>query len=144
MRLKGTIDANVQGGIPKYQEAFLSESYLVSNEGKDPNVQKLRSLIVQIIQVLDNALDLHSKLAPLELAPLHKLLVERFNSFRDNLNCWGKVKRQKSESIINRELPPLPTSSSVRNDYDHDDTYSQIKHSNYRKSLELSDSWDQR
>ncbi|KAL7022521.1 hypothetical protein ACKWTF_012281 [Chironomus riparius] len=143
MRLKGTIDANVQGGIPKYQEAFLSEAYLTSAEGKDPIVQKLRTLIVNIIQILDSALELHGKLAPTEVQPLHKLLVERFNHFRDNLNCWGKVRRQKSESIINTPLPPLPT-SIPRNDYDHDDTYSQIKSSNYngygsvnRKSLEL-------
>lgn len=140
MRLKGTIDANVQGGIPKYQEAFLSEAYLSSIEGKDGNVQKLRSLIVSIMQVLDNALDLHGKLAPTEVQPLHKLLVERFNQFRENLNCWGKVRRQKSDSIINTPLPPLPT-SVPRNDYDHDDTYSQIKSNGYgnRKSLELSD-----
>lgn len=145
MRLKGTIDANVQGGIPKYQEAFLSEAYLTSENGKDPHVQKLRTLIVNIMQILDSALDLHGKLAPMEVQPLHKLLVERFNHFRENLNCWGKVRRQKSDSIVNTPLPPLPT-SIPRSDYDQDDTYSQIKSSNYngysianRKSLELSD-----
>lgn len=145
MRLKGTIDANVQGGIPKYQEAFLSEAYLTSAEGKDAHVQKLRTLIVNIMQILDSALDLHGKLAPAEVQPLHKLLVERFNHFRDNLNCWGKVRRQKSDSIVNTPLPPLPT-SIPRSDYDQDDTYSQIRGSNYngyslanRKSLELSE-----
>lgn len=143
MRLKGTIDANVQGGIPKYQEAFFSDAYLNSPEGKDPNVTKLRSLIINIMQVLDNALELHGKLAPTEVQPLHKMLVERFNIFRESLNCWGKVRRQKSESIINTPLPPLPISAQ-RNDYDHDDTYSQIKSFNgygsaNRKSLELPD-----
>lgn len=67
MRLKGTIDANVQGGIPKYQEAFLSEAYLSSVEGKDANIQKLRTLIVNIMQILESALDLHGKLAPAEV-----------------------------------------------------------------------------
>lgn len=143
MRLKGTIDANVQGGIPKYQEAFFSDTYLNSLEGKDPNVQKLRSLIINIMQVLDSALELHGKLAPTEVQPLHKMLVERFTHFRESLNCWGKVRRQKSESIINTPLPPLPISAQ-RSDYDHDDTYSQIKSFNgyggmSRKSLELPD-----
>lgn len=107
-------------------------------------MQKLRSLIVNIIQILDNALELHGKLAPSEVQPLHKLLVERFNHFRDNLSCWSKVRRQKSESIINTPLPPLPISSTPRNDYDHDETYSQIKSSNFndfcninRRSLDL-------
>lgn len=143
MRLKGTIDANVQGGIPKYQEAFFSDAYLNSPDGKDPNVQKLRSLIINIMQVLDNALELHGKLAPAEVQPLHKMLVERFNHFREGLNCWGKVRRQKSESIINTPLPPLPISAQ-RSEYDHDETYSQIKSFNgygsaNRKSLELPD-----
>lgn len=136
MRLKGTIDANVQGGIPKYQEAFFSDAYLNSPEGKDPNVQKLRSLIINIMQVLENALEQHGKLAPAEVQPLHKMLVERFNLFRESLNCWGKVRRQKSESIINTPLPPLPVSAQ-RSEYDHDDTYSQIKNFNGRKSLDL-------
>lgn len=143
MRLKGTIDANVQGGIPKYQEAFFSDAYLNSPEGKDPNVNKLRSLIINIMQVLENALELHGKLAPSEVQPLHKMLVERFTIFRDSLNCWGKVRRQKSESIINTPLPPLPVSAKP-SDYDHDDTYSQIKNYNgygsfNRSSLELPD-----
>lgn len=143
MRLKGTIDANVQGGIPKYQEAFFSDAYLSSPEGKDPHVSKLRSLIINIMQVLENALELHGKLAPAEVQPLHKMLVERFTNFRDSLNCWGKVRRQKSESIINTPLPPLPVSAKP-SDYDHDDTYSQIKSYNgygsfNRSSLELPD-----
>lgn len=143
MRLKGTIDANVQGGIPKYQEAFFSDAYLTSPEGKDPNVSKLRSLIINIMQVLENALELHGKLAPAEVQPLHKMLVERFTLFRDSLNCWGKVRRQKSESIINTPLPPLPVSAKS-NDYEHDEMYSQIKNLNgygsfNRSSLELPD-----
>lgn len=141
MRLKGTIDANVQGGIPKYQEAFFSDAYLNSVEGKNSNVQKLKGLIINIMQVLENALELHGKLAPAEVQPLHKMLVERFNHFRESLNCWGKVRRQKSESIINTPLPPLPISVQ-RNEYEHDETYSQIKSfnghgSSSRKSLDL-------
>jgi dedicator of cytokinesis protein 3 len=143
MRLKGTIDANVQGGIPKYQEAFFSDAYLNSQDGKDPSVQKLRSLIINIMQVLENALELHGKLAPTEVQPLHKMLVERFNLFRESLNCWGKVRRQKSDSIINTPLPPLPVSAQ-RSEYEHDETYSQIKSFNgygsaNRKSLDLPD-----
>lgn len=145
MRLKGTIDANVQGGIPKYQEAFFSEAYLSSVEGKDPNVTKLRSLIMNIMQVLDTALEIHGKLAPAEVQPLHKMLVERFSLFRESLNCWGKVRRQKSDSIINTPLPPLPVSAQ-KSEYEQDvnEMYSQIKHQNgygsaNRKSLDLPD-----
>lgn len=143
MRLKGTIDANVQGGIPKYQEAFLSESYLNMVDSKDYHVQKLRTLIVNMMQVLDSALELHGRLAPSEVQPLHKLLVERFNEFRDNLNFWGKVRRQKSDSIVNTPLPPLPISAQRSVDYEPDteEHYTQMKHYNVanRKSLDLSE-----
>lgn len=144
MRLKGTIDANVQGGIPKYQEAFLSESYLSMVEAKDYHVQKLRALIVNMMQVLDSALELHGRLAPSEVQPLHKLLVERFNEFRDNLNFWGKARRQKSESIINQPLPAIPVTTQRSVDYepDSEEHYTQMKHYNgsaNRKSLDLSE-----
>lgn len=92
------------------------------------------------MQVLEIALEIHGNLAPSSVQPLHKMMLERFNLFRESLNCWGKARRQKSDSIINMPLPPLPVSTS---NYDHDETYSQIRsfdgYGSNRKSLELAD-----
>ncbi|XP_073817677.1 dedicator of cytokinesis spg [Musca autumnalis] len=111
MRLQGVIDANVMGGISKYQEAFFTEQFLKSpqGQGQQANVQKLKALILEKIQILDQALELHGQLAPPGVQPLHNRLLERFSQLKQSLSGLGRLKRQASESIVNTPLPPLPT-----------------------------------
>ncbi|ALC45637.1 spg [Drosophila busckii] len=111
MRLQGTIDANVMGGISKYQEAFFSEHFLKSPQGagQQANVQRLKVLILEQIQILEQALELHGQLAPSGVQPLHNRLLERFSQLKQSLSGMGRLKRQPSESIVNTPLPPLPT-----------------------------------
>lgn len=140
MRLQGIIDANVMGGISKYQEAFFSEQFLKSPQGhgQQANVQKLKALILEQIQVLEQALELHGTLAPPGVQPLHNRLLERFSQLKQSLSGLGRLKRQHSESIVNTPLPPLPTenrtmslgnpntnagSSNYYGVYEHDDIY---------------------
>lgn len=110
MRLQGIIDANVMGGISKYQEAFFSEAFSKSEHGKAQSmfVQRLKSLILDQMQILDTALELHGQLAPETVQPLHKRLMERFLQLKQSLAGLGKIKKQHSESIVNTPLPPLP------------------------------------
>ncbi|KAM8705044.1 hypothetical protein ACLKA7_009497 [Drosophila subpalustris] len=111
MRLQGTIDANVMGGISKYQEAFFAEHFLKSPQGagQQANVQRLKILILEQIQILEQALELHGQLAPAGVQPLHNRLLERFSQLKQSLSGMGRLKRQPSESIVNTPLPPLPT-----------------------------------
>lgn len=133
MRLQGVIDANVMGGISKYQEAFFTAHFVNSNEGKfqHANVQRLKNLILKQMSILETALELHGQLAPVGVQPLHKRLLERFSQLKQSLSGMNKLKRQKSESIVNTPLPPLPqhiekraTSLNCQNNfYEHDDIY---------------------
>lgn len=135
MRLQGVIDANVMGGISKYQEAFFTAQFASSNEGKfqHANVQRLKNLILKQMSILETALELHGQLAPVGVQPLHKRLLERFSQLKQSLSGINKLKRQKSESIVNTPLPPLPqhhhiekraTSLNCQNNfYEHDDIY---------------------
>lgn len=128
MRLQGVIDANVMGGISKYQEAFFSEQFLKSPQGQaqSTTVQKLKTLILEQLQILEMALELHGQLAPTGVQPLHKRLLERFIQLRQNLSGLGKLKRQHSESIVNTPLPPLPIekrSMSLGNKGEPEDIY---------------------
>lgn len=110
MRLQGIIDANVMGGISKYQEAFFSEQFAKSQEGRGQqgNVQHLKSLILEQIQILDKALELHGSLAPDGVQPLHNRLLERYSQLKQSTAGFEKFRRQFSESIVNTPLPPLP------------------------------------
>lgn len=133
MRLQGVIDANVMGGISKYQEAFFSEQFLKSptGQGQAHVVQRLKTLILEQLQILEMALELHGQLAPTGVQPLHKRLLERFVQLRQNLSGLGKLKRQHSESIVNTPLPPLPIEKRamslggghVVGNYESDDIY---------------------
>lgn len=111
MRLQGVIDANVMGGISKYQQAFFTEDFANSVHGRDQqvNVHKLHCLIHDQILILETALELHGELAPAEVQPLHKRLLERFSQLKKSLLGMDKLKRPHSESIVNTPLPPLPT-----------------------------------
>lgn len=110
MRLQGIIDANVMGGIKKYQDAFFTERYMQSADGRaqKANVHRLKSLMLKQVEILDIALELHGNLAPSDVQPLHKRLLEQFDEMKQSIIDMERVKRQFSESIINTPLPPVP------------------------------------
>lgn len=141
MRLQGVIDANVMGGVSKYQEAFFSDQFLKQHPKQSQNVQRLKSLMMEQMQVLETALELHGQLAPSSVQPLHNRLLERFQQLRQSLSGMGKLRRQYSESIVNTPLPPLPiekrtmslggTQQQQQQQHYHDDD-------NYTRPLESS------
>lgn len=99
------------GGIKKYQEAFFTEEFRQSTEGKSQqaNVQRLKQLMLKQVQILEVCMELHASLAPEGVQPLHKRLFERFTQMKESIHSMDKIKRQFSEkSIVNTPLPPLP------------------------------------
>lgn len=89
MRLQGVIDACVMGGIAKYQEAFFNPEFLSSQPSHLEHVLQLRQAIVEQVKILEAGLVVHGKLAPAEVQPLHKRLVECFASMKQRLKDWG-------------------------------------------------------
>ena len=80
---QGVIDAAVMGGLPKYQQAFLSgdDSY------PEESVNRLKALIQEQLNVTASALIVHGRLVPREIAPLQERLVEKFNELEARMNC---------------------------------------------------------
>lgn len=73
MRLQGTIDANVQGGITKYEQAFLTSEFArTATQREAAAAAKLRRLIANQLAVVDAGLTLHGRLAPEDVKPLHR------------------------------------------------------------------------
>ncbi|XP_033223488.1 dedicator of cytokinesis protein 3 isoform X2 [Belonocnema kinseyi] len=114
MRLQGIIDANVQGGITKYQEAFLTAEFARQNPDMVPHVNRLKNLILDQMSVLESGLHLHGKIAPAGLQSLHKRLIERFDQLKLGLGPLTKQRLVHQDSIINSPLPPLPISEKYR------------------------------
>lgn len=73
MRLQGTIDANVQGGITKYEQAFLTAEFArTATPAEVAAAAKLRRLVSSQLAVVEAGLTLHGRLAPEEVKPLHR------------------------------------------------------------------------
>uniref|UniRef100_A0A182JRV2 DOCKER domain-containing protein n=1 Tax=Anopheles christyi TaxID=43041 RepID=A0A182JRV2_9DIPT len=105
MRLQGSVDANVNGGFSKYQDAFFSERFAKSAEGRDQSVhvQRLKRLIFEQMQILRQALELHRSLAPEQVLPLHNRLSEAFLELEKSTAEW-----KTNINIPTKPLPPLP------------------------------------
>lgn len=102
MRLQGTIDANVMGGIAKYQQAFFTPEFARGYPQYIPYINRLHLLILEQVDVLENGLVVHGQLAPPGVQPLHKRLQERFAGLRQS------IRKPPTESIIHSPLPPVP------------------------------------
>ncbi|XP_019619494.1 PREDICTED: dedicator of cytokinesis protein 3-like isoform X2 [Branchiostoma belcheri] len=123
MRLNGVIDAAVNGGISKYQEAFFEDDYITAHPEDQQLVQRLKGLVLEQVSVLESGLAIHGKLAPAEVVPLHRKMVEMFTAMKASLagqnspSLWHTQKRlsvasapgalgQRSSSIPS--IPPSP------------------------------------
>lgn len=100
MRLQGIIDANVMGGITKYQEAFLTYEFAKQNPDMVQHVNRLKSFIVDQMNLLENGLVLHGEIAPAGVQPLHNRLLERFAQLRQSVNVMMKQRVVHQDSII--------------------------------------------
>uniref|UniRef100_T1IUW7 Dedicator of cytokinesis protein 3 n=1 Tax=Strigamia maritima TaxID=126957 RepID=T1IUW7_STRMM len=85
MRLQGIIDAAVMGGISKYQEAFFGPEFTFANPQHANRINQLKNLIIEQVQILEGGLSLHGRLAPANVQPLHKRLVECFQTMKQNI-----------------------------------------------------------
>ncbi|XP_052865732.1 dedicator of cytokinesis protein 3 isoform X1 [Anopheles cruzii] len=110
MRLQGSVDANVNGGFSKYQDAFFSERFAKSTEGRDQSVhvQRLKRLIFEQMQILRQALESHRSLASDQVLPLHNRLSEAFLELEKATSEW-----KTNINIPTKPLPPLPIGQPV-------------------------------
>jgi dedicator of cytokinesis protein 3 len=79
LALTSVIDSPLNGGINKYREAFLGESYIASQRGNKEAVklvQRLKSAIEDQVVVVRRCLEIHQNLVSKEMKPFHKSLVE--------------------------------------------------------------------
>lgn len=93
------LDANVQGGLPKYQEAFFSPEFLVNSPEATEDVCNLSRAIQHEIEILEKALAVHSSIMPPGVQPLHSRLVECFKIMSSNfqgMNVPPLLKRSES------------------------------------------------
>ncbi|XP_035238062.1 dedicator of cytokinesis protein 3-like [Anguilla anguilla] len=85
MCLNGVIDAAVNGGVARYQEAFFDKQYISSHPEDTEKIAQLRDLMQEQVHVLGIGLAVHEKLVHPEMRPLHKKLIDQFQMMRSSL-----------------------------------------------------------
>uniref|UniRef100_A0A8C9RAI8 Dedicator of cytokinesis 3 n=1 Tax=Scleropages formosus TaxID=113540 RepID=A0A8C9RAI8_SCLFO len=88
MCLNGVIDAAVNGGIARYQEAFFDKEYISSHPEDTEKITQLKDLMQEQVHILGVGLAVHEKLVHPEMRPLHKKLIDQFQMMRSSL-CHG-------------------------------------------------------
>ncbi|XP_055485491.1 dedicator of cytokinesis protein 3 [Psammomys obesus] len=85
MCLNGVIDAAVNGGIARYQEAFFDKDYITKHPGDAEKIAQLKDLMQEQVHVLGVGLAVHEKFVHPEMRPLHKKLIDQFQMMRASL-----------------------------------------------------------
>uniref|UniRef100_A0A668UTQ1 Dedicator of cytokinesis 3 n=1 Tax=Oreochromis aureus TaxID=47969 RepID=A0A668UTQ1_OREAU len=85
MTLNGVIDAAVNGGIARYQEAFFDKEYITSHPEDTDKITQLKDLMQEQVHILGVGLAVHEKLVHPEMRPLHKKLIDQFQMMRSSL-----------------------------------------------------------
>ncbi|KAG5279466.1 hypothetical protein AALO_G00078090 [Alosa alosa] len=85
MCLNGVVDAAVNGGIARYQEAFFDKDFISSHPEEAEKITQLKELMQEQVHILGVGLSLHEKLVHPEMRPLHKKLIDQFHVMRNSL-----------------------------------------------------------
>uniref|UniRef100_A0A8C5H8S7 Dedicator of cytokinesis 4b n=1 Tax=Gouania willdenowi TaxID=441366 RepID=A0A8C5H8S7_GOUWI len=85
MCLNGVIDAAVNGGLARYQEAFFVKDYMMNHPEDGDKIGRLRELMFEQAHILEYGLAVHEKFVPNDMRPLHKKLVDQFHLMKSSL-----------------------------------------------------------
>ncbi|KAF7670188.1 hypothetical protein LDENG_00035470 [Lucifuga dentata] len=85
MCLNGVIDAAVNGGLARYQEAFFIKDYIMNHPEDGEKIGRLRELMFEQAHILEYGLTVHEKFVPQDMRPLHKKLVDQFHLMKSSL-----------------------------------------------------------
>uniref|UniRef100_A0A4W6G432 Dedicator of cytokinesis 4b n=1 Tax=Lates calcarifer TaxID=8187 RepID=A0A4W6G432_LATCA len=97
MCLNGVIDAAVNGGLARYQEAFFVKDYIMNHPEDGEKIGRLRELMFEQAHILEYGLAVHEKFVPQDMRPLHKKLVDQFHLMKSSLGI------QVGQRIINSD-----------------------------------------
>ncbi|XP_073447730.1 dedicator of cytokinesis protein 3 isoform X6 [Aquarana catesbeiana] len=110
MCLNGVIDAAVNGGITRYQEAFFDKEYMAQHPEDADKISQLKELMQEQVHVLGVGLAVHERCVHPEMRPLHKKLVDQFQVMRSSLYQLFLYAPQEFPTLekMNPSCAPLP------------------------------------
>ncbi|XP_062554815.1 dedicator of cytokinesis protein 1 isoform X2 [Armigeres subalbatus] len=112
--INGVVDAAVNGGIPIYEDAFLTPEYLIKYPEDDHLVARLKDLIASQIPLLDVGIQVHKAKAPDSLMPFHERLETCFAGLQPTIEAkYGKrttdIKIDRDNEVtLRRQISAMP------------------------------------
>lgn len=128
MKLGGMVDAAVMGGVSNYEKAFLTPSFLQDNPDSVEYVEKLKDLIVEQVDILEEGMNLHGSRVSADLKPFHENLEKRFKEMKTKTAHFKKARastpRTRTPERHVRSMTTIRKSSdrpalSLRDSLDH-------------------------
>uniref|UniRef100_A0A6I8PCA1 Dedicator of cytokinesis protein 4 n=1 Tax=Ornithorhynchus anatinus TaxID=9258 RepID=A0A6I8PCA1_ORNAN len=107
MCLNGVVDAAVNGGVSRYQEAFFVKEYMLNHPEDGEKITRLRELMLEQAQILEFGLAVHEKVVPQDMRPLHKKLVDQFFVMKSSLGIQAQVSSSRGCGVC-LSKPPFP------------------------------------
>lgn len=128
MKLGGMIDAVVMGGVSNYEKAFLTPEFLQENRDCENDVERLKDLIIEQVEILEEGMSVHGSQVSAALKPFHENLEKRFKEMKTKTAHLRRARQARSlrdsmdhghQSLLGspdgnpttRSPPPLPQKS---------------------------------
>ncbi|XP_061642302.1 dedicator of cytokinesis protein 3-like isoform X2 [Phyllopteryx taeniolatus] len=118
MTLNGVVDAAVNGGITRYQEAFFDKDYISTHPQDSDKITQLKHLMQEQVHTLGSGLAVHDKLVHPEMRPLHKKLMDQFHVMKSSLShgpSAGSDQPNPTRGIVSPEGFKVHRHSEVEN-----------------------------
>ncbi|XP_066526496.1 dedicator of cytokinesis protein 3 isoform X4 [Hoplias malabaricus] len=149
MCLNGVIDAAVNGGIARYQEAFFDKEYIGTHPEDTEKITALKDLMQDQVHILGVGLAVHEKLVHPEMRPLHKKLIDQFQMMRSSLcHCFyvalqglpglDKLSTGNPRGILTSHSPMSPESIKLMHRHSPLNLLGSIRHSSSSLSSHTS------
>lgn len=121
MKLRGTINATVNGGIAKYQEAFFTQEFAAKYPEELKHLEELKAVMLRQLQVLENGLTLHGNHVTEAILPLHKTMEENLVILKKNIKqaitgspSFGRLHQTPSNRLdLFDDRPSTPSTGSI-------------------------------
>ncbi|XP_067684000.1 dedicator of cytokinesis protein 3-like isoform X2 [Haliotis asinina] len=115
MRLQGVINSVVNGGLPKYQEAFFCDEFASKHPDEVCHLSELKLLLVEQVDLMERGLQKTESMCTEEMKPLQKTLVEMFSKLKQDITESGSPRagRLRGGSLGALPRPGTPGSGSL-------------------------------
>ncbi|KAI9254841.1 hypothetical protein BY458DRAFT_442545 [Sporodiniella umbellata] len=138
MSLNGAVDAPVNGGVPLYKKAFLSQEYWNRHPEMRVWITRLQRAIIDQVCIIEKCLETHDRLVSSEMRPFHTTLTEFFQkNFAEEIKQAKERKGQEkaASSKSNSVSSQRRSTSHSENAMDTSSLLSLHRHNSYSTHL---------